>query len=266
MNQSNAYAIDQGAAGFSLRECSPRRSSRPQLIARIPMLHSFIIIAATAMFVTTGCGPSFNLYRTRGIELLQQGRFAAAKGLFLEAHAMVPENVENLCDLAHCHMGIGRDYMLREDRRAASREFDWAITYYRRAQQSFPGHQRAIAGLNDALEHRGKYAEALETAEWASKVVGPSIRQQLFLAKEYAERGDADKALLTYKQAVAMEPANPTPYWALGLFYIEIGRLDDGIAKIQQAYRLDPAQTAIADHLRRLGAEVPKVDLINQSG
>ncbi len=266
MNRPLISNQNQRAVGFSLRGFSLRRSFHPRLIARKPIIHSSIIIAAAAMFVTTGCGPSFNLYRTRGIELLEQGRFAAAKGVFLEAHAMVPENADNLCDLAHCHMGIGRDYMLREDRRAAIREFDQAIIYYQRARQSFPGLERAIAGLNEAQELRGQYDEALQTAEWASRVVGPSARQQIYLAREYAERGDADRALLAYKQAIAMEPANPTPYWALGMFYIEIGRHDDGIAKIQQAYRLDPTQTLIADHLRRLGAEVPKVDLINQSG
>ncbi len=113
MNQQYLQNQDQRAAGFSPRESSRTRSFRPGLIARKPIIHSSIIIAAAAMFVTTGCGPSFNLYRIRGIELLEQGRFAAAKGVFLEAHAMVPENADNLCDLAHCHMGIGRDYMLR---------------------------------------------------------------------------------------------------------------------------------------------------------
>ena len=179
---------------------------------------------------------------------------------------MVPENADNLCNIAACHEGIAREYLVREDRRAAIRELNHAIAYYNRALRSYPGHQPAIAGLNEAQELRGQYDEALETAEWASRVVGPSARQQIFLAREYAERGDADRALLAYRQAIAMEPANPTPYWALGMFYIDIGRHADGIAKLQQAYRLNPARTAIADQLRRLGAEVPDVSAIQAAG
>ena len=224
-----------------------------------------VLLAASTMLVTTACTPSFRLYRSEGGKLLAEGRFAAAKGLFEQAHAMVPENVDNLCDLATCHVGMARDYLVREDRRASIREVNQAIAYYDRAVRSYPGHSGAIAGLNEALELRGKYTEALETAEWASRVVGPSVRQQIFLAREYAERGDADRALLAYKQAVAMEPANSTPYWALGVFYLQIGRHQDGVAKLQQAYRLAPTRTAIADQLRRLGAEVPNVSAIQNS-
>ncbi len=229
-------------------------------------LHLTTIFAVAALFVTSACTTSFDLYHAEGVKRLEQGRFAAARGLFEEAHAMVPENADNLCDLAYCHVGTARDYLVREDRRAAVRELNHAITYYDRALRSYPGYDKAITGMNEALELRGLFAEALQTAEWASRIVGPSAKRQLYLAKEYAERGDADKALLTYKQAVAMEPANSTPYWALGMFYMQLNRREEGIANIQQAYRLDPTQTAIAEQLKRLGAEVPDVSAINTSG
>lgn len=225
-----------------------------------------VILASAMVFVTTGCTSAFDTYRVQGTKMLNEGRFAAAKGLFEHAHTMVPENADNLNDLGSCHYGIARNYLIREDRRAAIRELNHAISYYHRSLQSFPGSRKALEGLNEALELRGSYREALATAEWASRMVGPSAKQRLYLAKEYAERGDADKALLAYKQAVAMEPANPTPYWALGMFYLGIDRHEDGIANIQQAYRLDPTRTRIADQLRSLGAEVPDVSAIDTSG
>lgn len=208
----------------------------------------------------TGCAPKFEHYRERGTRLLAQQRYAAARGPLEAAHEMVPEHADNLCDLAGCHIGLARDYLARDDQRAAGREIDKAINYYNRAIKSYPGYARALNGKNAALELRGSYNEALATAEWASRVVGPSARQQLFLARELAERGDADRALLAFRQAVAMEPDNPAAHWAIGTFYLDLGRRDEGIQHLQQAYRLDPGQAYVASELRRLGAEVPDMN------
>ncbi|MCH8852138.1 MAG: tetratricopeptide repeat protein [Planctomycetes bacterium] len=228
--------------------------------------HLITVLASATLLAACGCSATFHMYRTEGAKCFSEGRFAAAGGLFQEAYQMVPENADNLYDLACCRRAMGLDYLVRGDRFAAVREFDRAITWYNRALQSYPGDERTIAGLNDTLELRGRHAEALRTAEWASKMIGPSARQQLYLADEYAQRGDADRALVTYKQAVAMEPANPTPYWALGRFYLKLGRRADAVASLQQAYRLDPTRTAIADELRNLGAEVPDVSAIDTAG
>ena len=215
-----------------------------------------VVVSFGGLFLGTGCTSSFDRYRAEGTRRLAQGRFASAKGLFQEAHQMVPENVDNLCDLALCYRGIARDYQVREDARAAVREIDRAINFYDRALQSYPGHRQALLGMNEALEMRGLYAEALQTAKWASAVVGPSAEQQLFLANEYAERGDADQALLAYRQAVAMEPNNPLPHRAIGLFYIRLERKQEGIDHLHRAFRLDPTQHTLADELRRLGVDV----------
>jgi protein O-GlcNAc transferase len=228
--------------------------------------HVITVLASVMLLAAAGCTANYRMYRTEGAKHFSEGRFAAARGLFAEAYQMVPENVDNLYDLACCHRAMGLDALVRGDRPAAIREFERAITWYNRALQSYPGDERSIAGLNDTLELRGRHTEALQTAEWASTMIGPSARQQLYLADEYAQRGDADRALVTYKQAVAMEPANPTPYWALGRFYLKLGRRDDAVASLQQAYRLDPTRTAIADEIRHLGGQVPDVSAIDTSG
>jgi tetratricopeptide (TPR) repeat protein len=180
-------------------------------------------------------------------------------GQFKAAAQLVPEHADNLCDIAHCHLEVAGRYMMREDVRAAKREMDHAINYYDRALKSAPASERALHGKNEALEMRGLYDEALETARWASEVVGPSVTQQLFLARELAERGDADQALLAYRQAVAMGPKSPTAHWAIGQFYLSIQRPDDAVPHLQEAYRLDPKRRYIATELRRIGAEIPEI-------
>ena len=79
------------------------------------------------------------------------------------------------------------------------------------------------------------------------------------LASEFEQRGDADNALLAYKQAVAMEPGNARPHYELGLFYAKLNRREEAIDHLDQAYRLDPKQAQVADELKRLGAKVPEI-------
>lgn len=220
-----------------------------------------LMIVAVAPFVTSGCSESrFDLYRRDGKLYLEAGQYAAARGLFLAANDMVPENADNLCDLASCHVGFALEYQDKGNREASLRHLEKAINYYDRAIKSYPGYRRALAGKNRALECRGEYAQALDTAEWASEYVGPSAKEQIFLAKEYAERGDVDRALLAYRQAVAMEPTNPTAHWALGFFYLDIGKQDLAVEHLRQSYSLDPTQTFVANTLVELGVELPEND------
>ncbi len=234
----------------------------PATQTRLYCITLLLLLAAATL---GGCAtrPSFKCCTTEGRRMLDEGRYAAARGLFLTAHDMAPQNVENLCNLGRCHMGLARQYADRDDRQASCREADQAIQYYHRAVQSYPGYPAAINGLNRALELRGRGDEALKAAQWASTVVGPAAERQIFLAREYAQRGDADRALLSYRQAVAMEPGNPTPHWALGRYYLTIDRREEGIEHLQQAYRLDPKRLYVADELRRLGAEVPDMSPVD---
>ncbi len=132
---------------------------------------------------------------------------------------------------------------------AAMRELDDAITYFSRAIDAHPGHQASIEGKNRALELKGQFDEALEQAEWAAEFVGPSARQQIFLAEELEERGDLDGALLRYRQAVAMEPGNPGAHVAFAKFLMRRNNETAAIQHLQVAYRLNPRDKWVVDQL-----------------
>ncbi len=217
-----------------------------------------IILSILGTAWMAGCQSRYEQARLEGLQLKNDGRYSAAAAVFQSANDMIPENVDNLCDIAECFMGTATDYKTKGNIPAAMREAKMAIIYYNRAITSFPGSQRALTGKTEALKMKGLYDEALETAEWASKNVGPSSTQQLFLAKELAARGDADKALLTFRQAIAMDPKNPDAHRELGFFLIKLERNDEGIEQLQESYRLNFNQPKVADELRRLHAEVPQ--------
>ncbi len=183
-----------------------------------------------------------------------QGDYRGARALFWRAHELVPEDPPNLHDLGDCCMYFAREQFAQRNPSAALRELDQAIAYYQRAVDAAPGFQAALLGKNNALELKGRYEEAVRLAEWAVEFVGPSARQQMFLAEEMEERGDQDAALLRLRQAVAMEPNNPAAHEALGELYLRLERRDLARAHLRRANALDPRRPTTEALLEQLDA------------
>ena len=214
---------------------------------------------AAGMLALTGCAaePDSRALRLEGQRAMVRGDYAAARGLFGEVHLLLPEAPANLHDLGDCCLYFAREQFARQNTAAALRELDHAIEYYQRAINAHPGWQPALLGKNIALELKGQFADALRVAEWAARFVGPSARQQIFLAEELEQRGDLDAALLRLRQAVAMEPDNAAAHEALGLFYRRIDKRDQAIRHLTASCRLDPSRPGPAEALAELGAPLP---------
>ena len=118
----------------------------------------------------------------------------------------------------------------------------------------------ALMGKNRALELKGQSDEALRTATWAAKYVGPAADQYVFLASEYEQRGDLDTALLHYRQALAMEPNNANVHKGLGMLHLKAGRQDLAIKSLHRSLELNPSQQDVVATLRELGESVPSVE------
>jgi tetratricopeptide (TPR) repeat protein len=208
-----------------------------------------------------GCAaePDFHEIRLEGQRAMVAGNYRAARGLFRRAHELVPEDAATLHDLGDCCMYFAQDRFRRRNVAAATREVDQAINYYQRAINASPGLQAALLGKNIALELKGQFEEAVAVAEWAAEFVGPSARQQMFLATEMEERGDLDAALLRLRQAVAMEPDNPAAHEALGGLYARIDQPELAVHHLSRSYRLDPGRPEAARMLRELGAPLPRL-------
>ena len=221
--------------------------------------HLSMLLPAVAALCVAGCTaePDCHRIRLEGQRAMLQGDYRAARGLLRRAHELVPEDPANLHDLGDCCLYFARDQFARRNAAAALREVDQAIAYYERAVHVAPGFQAALLGKNIALELKGRYEEAVRLAEWAVEFVGPSARQQLFLAAEMEERGDLDAALLRLRQAVAMEPNNPDAHEALGSLYHRIGRRELAVRHLTRACRLDPGRPGATAMLDDLGVPPP---------
>lgn len=213
-----------------------------------------MLLATLLALVLPACGPSYRTLRIEGGRFVQRGNYAAARELFMQAEDKDPNRLDNLYDLGTCSVMIARERFQQRNKAAALRELDRAVAYYRRAIQVHPGHQPSLEGENVALELKGNFDEALDNVEWATKNIGPSAKQQIFLARELEERGDFDGARLRYKQAIAMESENPKPYIAFSEFLFRQGRDDDAVRHLKLAYDLDPRNREVAEELIVRGA------------
>jgi tetratricopeptide (TPR) repeat protein len=211
--------------------------------------HRLMGLLILALIAATGCGPSYRELRIEGQKAMLDGSYGAARILFLQADERSPSRIGNLHDLGVCSVLLARQQFAERNHPAAVRELEAALAYYERAIEVHPGHQASLEGKNIALELKGQFDKALEHAEWVSEFVGPSAKQQLFLARELEERGDLDGALLRYRQAVAMEPRNPGAHEAFADFLLRLDNERMAIHHWQIAYRLDPSNRKIAGEL-----------------
>jgi tetratricopeptide (TPR) repeat protein len=203
----------------------------------------------------SGCStaPTFQELRVAGQQQVVNRNMGVARRLFEQAHELYPEDAYNLHDLGVCSTLMAREQFLQRNYPAAMREVDKGVEYYSRSINAHPGFQAALLGKNLALELKGQFDEALKSAEWAGEFVGPSARQQIFLAKELEERGDMDNALLRYRQAVAMEEKSADAQAELGRFLHRQKRDEEALPHLQAAYRLNPAQPGVERMLQELG-------------
>ncbi len=216
-------------------------------------------VLVVVLLQLAGCAgePDSRRIRLEGQRAMVKGNFRVARGLFRQAHEMVPEDPANLHDLGDCCMYFSRDQFARQNVPAAMREVDQAVAYYQRAIDASPGFQAALLGKNLALELKGQFEAAVAVAEWAAEFVGPSARQQMFLASEMEERGDLDAALLRLRQAVAMEPDNAAAHESIGGLYLRSGKPELALRHLNRANRLDPGRPDTLALLEELGASPP---------
>lgn len=245
-----------GASGQSHPFPSTPRGRQPSRRARAGR----VLASALVLGTLAGCGPSFYELRVEGQREMVQGRWGIARHLLEQAYRKQPANVENLHDLGVCSTVLAKQKMEQRNTPAAQRELDRAVDYYDRAITARPSYQPAILGKNRALELKGQFEDALRTAHWAARFVGPSAEQFIFLGKEYEERGDYDAAYLRYRQAVALEPANPQTHKTIGLLFRRTGNTRAATDALMNSLRLDPTQQDVSDILREMGEPVPAVE------
>ncbi len=208
-----------------------------------------VAIFCIAAALLGGCAPNYVQLRSEGQIAMLNGDYGPARYLLLNADEKSHRRVETLNDLGVCSVMVAKQKFSERNQAAAFRELDNAIAYYRRAIDNYPGHEASLEGLNIALELKGQFEEALKHAEWVAEFVGPSAKQQIFLAVEFEQRGDLDAALMRYRQGVSMEPNNTEAHIATARFLMRHNNDNAAYHHLVEANRLDPRNQWVEEQL-----------------
>jgi tetratricopeptide (TPR) repeat protein len=220
------------------------------------IMHARTASAAVLAVFVFGCAPSVETLREMGIH-----RYRTKQNY--QSMAYLREALEKNPNDAQCNYYMGLNYrqiaerqFLRGNPPAAAKACDTAIFYYTQAVKSWPNYMEAVRAKNEALEARGNYEKALDTAAYvASNNRGTSALHFVYLADEYTERGDYDNAAKNYKVALANDPNCAKAYAGMGRMYLLAGDKDLGIDSLRRAYELNPAEPGVADLLTQHSVE-----------
>ncbi|HEY86335.1 MAG TPA: tetratricopeptide repeat protein, partial [Chloroflexi bacterium] len=68
----------------------------------------------------------------------------------------------------------------------------------------------------------------------------PTVGERIEQGIAYYEQGELDKAIVEYKEAIALEPDNPDAHRNLGTVYVDQGKWEEAVAAYEQAISLNP--------------------------
>lgn len=220
---------------------------------------SFMGMIPTCLFLglshLVGCAqPSFDEYMREGARELEAGRYSEAVAMFKRATAEDPERPEPAYEIGRCELAMADRQFVENDLPGALRYCDRAIASFEKAIAAFPGYSRAVQGKADALKLKNKHLAAQEIVNWVAAQSGYRAKKLILRARQYASSGDLDNALLSFKQATAVEPENAMAHAELGLFYMRMKNRDEAVKSLRRAYELDPGAPGVFKALLELGA------------
>jgi len=211
------------------------------------------LLCAVVGSMVAGCGPSAKELHEAAVIEYQAHQIIKAKGLFEEALAKKPEQYRSSFYLGLCHKAVARGKFAEDDYGAAMRELDQAAFWFGQAIESYPGYIDAIRQKAEVLKMKGEYHKAMQLADWARVNTGNERGQLILLARQLADAGDYDGALVRLRQAVALDPHDSRARAELGRFLLQSGKMREGTEELQQAYRINPNEPGVLPALAELG-------------
>ena len=172
--------------------------------------------------------------------------YSALRSVYLPPHEVMPKAraaahkaVEIDPDLAEGHVSLGTVETVYDfDWPAAEREFQRAIALKPGLAEAHDGYGvmlAAVGRLDEAIA-QGLRAQELDPM---SPLLAVNLSWSYYLARRYPE------SVAVAEQAVALEPGYWMAQTALGLGYEKVGRLDEAVAALQRARKLDSSPTVL---------------------
>lgn len=146
------------------------------------------------------------------------------------------------------------DYVRSGDTDLAAGRLDDAEGQYRLALQADSTNQAALAGLGQVAVARGDYAQALPLLQRATQVSSQLVAAFRSLGDAYAATGNLSGAVVAYRQAVALSPADLDLRLTLARVLVQIADYDEAADVCKGAIRVAKGNPSdLARAYRQLG-------------
>ncbi len=166
-----------------------------------------------------------------GTNLMQSGALDDAETALREAIRLKPSFVDAYCNLGSVLANKG--------------DLDGAEEAHRTAVRIDPTHAQACSGLGAFLcDNRKDYDGAITAFRRAIELGLTDGRAHFNLGNALRERGELDEAITAYRQAIVLDPKDGKNHRNLGGTLWQAGRLEEAAAELQIALQLDPNSAA----------------------
>jgi tetratricopeptide (TPR) repeat protein len=163
-----------------------------------------------------------SVYFNLGRLLTEQEKYGQSISIYKAALKIYPEN-----EKIYQYLGKNTE---------AKGEIDKAIKNYRHAIKINPQQPEWVYfNLGRLLTAQGKYDECITTYQAALKIYSKNEKLYQSLGRNAEEKGDIDLAIRNYKQAIELNPKQPT--WV----YFHLGQLLTGQEKVESAIAVHQA-------------------------
>ena len=217
-------------------------------MARSRTIKSLLLVSSLTL---GGCQEMFTYSqasRDQGIKFMEQGQYTEAQGAFRDAVRQSPSDYQS-----YHHLGVLYD---------RDKQYGNAINAFRTSLQTQNIHIQGREDTAFKVKTISALAKTIAKADTRDFEVN-KIEQQaassntgdeyLILAKIYAERGDADSAMVAYNKAAAQAPRKVYIVKDQGLYLEKLGQKRPAEQALRRAYRLNDSDEEVNAALRRLG-------------
>jgi tetratricopeptide (TPR) repeat protein len=135
------------------------------------------------------------------------------------------------------------------------RRSEEAVALFRQALALDPGHREAAFSLGQALLVRGDAAGAEAAFHAILERRAEDAGAIAELGRLAQQRGQAPQALARFERALALEPWNPRLHSSRAVALADLGRIDDAVAALGEAVRLDPEAADLWEMLAGASSE-----------
>jgi tetratricopeptide (TPR) repeat protein len=213
----------------------------------------FSRVLAAGLVATMLVVPACKSTRKSNQELRDQGAQAFEYGDLVISEQAYREVLERKPEDPVANHGVGL-VLLRQGEPMRARTY--LAVAYEQAQHDRNKAFEIGGDLAEAIALSGDLAGMSTFLRDAAELHG-DVRDYLRWGDMAAKHGDPDSAELAYKTAIRIETTpSVLPYWKLGRFYESIGKTEDAVKRLRQAYYIEPDNAQVIERLQSYYAVV----------